>query len=97
MQLMPAGQPSTVVLAIVVEADGVRMVARYVGETDPPPLEITGADGVTEFDAELADPVPLELVAVTVKVYVVPLLNPVTVIGDEAPVAVIPLGLDVTV
>jgi hypothetical protein len=33
----------------------------------------------------------------TVKVYAVPLLNPVTVSGEEEPVAVKPPGLDVAV
>jgi hypothetical protein len=53
--------------------------------------------GVTPFDAEEAAPVPTLLVAVTVNVYVVPLVNPVTVIGLDEPVPVIPPGLDVTV
>jgi hypothetical protein len=34
--------------------------------------------------------------AVTVKVYDVPLLRPVTVIGEDEPLAVMPPGLDVT-
>jgi hypothetical protein len=55
------------------------------------------AAGVTEDDALEAVPVPTELVAVTVKVYVVPLVSPVTVIGDEGPVARRPPGEDVTV
>jgi hypothetical protein len=53
--------------------------------------------GVTADDALEAVPVPTMLVAVTVKVYAVPLVSPVTVIGDEAPVAVRPSGEDVTV
>ena len=53
--------------------------------------------GVTADDALEAVPVPAELVAVTVKVYAVPLVSPVTVIGDDAPVAVRPPGEDVTV
>ncbi len=53
--------------------------------------------GVTEFEALEAEPVPAELVAVTVKVYEVPLVRPVTVIGDDAPVPVSPPGFDVTV
>jgi hypothetical protein len=53
--------------------------------------------GVTALEAVEATPVPAELVAVTVKVYAVPLVNPVTVIGEELPVPVIPPGLDVTV
>ena len=55
------------------------------------------AAGVTADDALEAVPVPMELVAVTVKVYAVPLVSPVTVIGDEAPVAVRPPGDEVTV
>ena len=55
------------------------------------------AAGVTADDALEAVPVPTELVAVTVKVYAVPLVRPVTVIGDEAPVAVRPSGEEVTV
>jgi hypothetical protein len=53
--------------------------------------------GVTADDAIEAVPVPTELVATTVKVYAVPLVSPVTVIGDEAPVAVRPSGEEVTV
>jgi hypothetical protein len=37
------------------------------------------------------------LVAVTVKVYDVPIVNPLTVIGEVAPVPVTPSGDDVTV
>jgi hypothetical protein len=55
------------------------------------------AVGVTELLAALAAPVPKILVAVTVNVYAVPLVKPVTVIGDELPVAVIFPGLEVTV
>jgi len=46
------------------------------------------AAGVTEFDAVDAVLVPTAFVAVTVNVYVVPLVNPVIVIGDAPPVAV---------
>ena len=53
--------------------------------------------GVTEFDAVDAVLVPTEFVAVTVKVYAVPLLKPVIVIGDAPPVAVKPPEFDVTV
>ena len=55
------------------------------------------AAGVTADDALEAVPVPTEFVAVTVKVYAVPLVSPVTVIGDEVPVAVRPPGEEVTV
>jgi hypothetical protein len=54
-------------------------------------------DGTTELLVEDATLVPTPLVAVTVNVYVVPLVNPVTVIGDEPPVAVCPPTLEVTV
>jgi hypothetical protein len=57
-------------------------------------------DGVTDADADDADPVPLALVAATVKVYAVPLVRPVTVVDDVAApftVFVAPPGLAVTV
>ena len=53
--------------------------------------------GVTLLEAADAGPVPIALVAVTVKVYAVPFVRPVTVIGLDAPVAVMLPGLDVTV
>ena len=53
--------------------------------------------GVTADDALEAVPGPIALVALTVKVYAVPLVSPVTVIGDEGPVARRPPGEDVTV
>jgi hypothetical protein len=53
--------------------------------------------GVTEFEAELAKLLPSAFVAITVKVYAVPLVRPVTVIGLAAPVPVNPPGLEVTV
>ena len=55
------------------------------------------AAGVTADDALEAVPVATELVAMTVKVYAVPLVRPVTVIGEEEPVAVRPPGEEVTV
>ena len=53
--------------------------------------------GVTLFDALEAEPVPTEFVAVTLKLYAVPLVRPVTVKGEPAPLAVKPPGLEVTV
>jgi hypothetical protein len=56
--------------------------------------------GVNEFDALEADPVPVPFVAVTVNVYAVPLVRPVTVMGAaDAPVidAVTLLGVEVAV
>ena len=57
----------------------------------------TVAAGVTEFEAEEAVPVPTAFLAVAVNVYTVPLVSPVTVNGELAPVAVRPPGIDVTV
>ena len=53
--------------------------------------------GVTALDALEGFEVPPVLVAVTVKVYDVPLVRPVTVSGVPTPVAVYEPGLDVTV
>jgi hypothetical protein len=53
--------------------------------------------GVTLFEAAEAGPVPTELVAVTVKVYAVPLVRPATTSGLAGPEAVNPPGLDVAV
>lgn len=44
--------------------------------------------GVTLLDAEDAEPVPTALMALTAQVTAVPLVKPVTVIGEAAPVAV---------
>ena len=55
---------------------------------------VGGASGVTGGDVaglDAAD-VPTELVAVTVKVYDVPLINPVTVMGLDVPVPTYPTG-----
>ena len=53
--------------------------------------------GVTLLEAADAAPVPNPLVAVTVNVYGVPFVSPITVKGLLAPVAVNPPGLAVTV
>lgn len=64
-------------------------------------VPIVGACGtvvaVTPDEAEDAEEVPAELVAVTVYVYCVEDCNPVTVIGLDVPVAVYDPGVDVTV
>jgi hypothetical protein len=57
---------------------------------------VGGAFGVTLLEAAEAGPVPAELVALTVNVYAVPLVSPVTVIGLAVPVTVWPAE-DVTV
>ena len=62
----------------------------------PPDTDGVGTTGVTALEAEDAVDVPLALVAVTVKVYAVPLDNPETVIG-LAPVPVNDPGLEVAV
>jgi hypothetical protein len=53
--------------------------------------------GVTLFEAADAGPLPIALVAFTVKVYAVPFVSPVRIIGLDAPVAVMLPGLEVTV
>jgi hypothetical protein len=55
---------------------------------------VTGRTGVTGDEALEAFPVPKKLVAVTVKVYAVPLVRPVTVIGEDLPLAVTAVPLD---
>ena len=62
-------------------------------------IPIVGAIGfvVTEVDALDATDVPPELVAVTVNVYGVFEVNPITLIGEDEPVPVKPPGLLVTV
>lgn len=52
---------------------------------------------MTLFEASLSGPVPAPLVAFTLKVYAVPLVRPVTVSGEEAPVFVMHPGVDVAV
>ena len=64
-------------------------------------LTLVGAPGtvagVTLFEADEADPVPTAFVAVTVNVYAVPLVRPITVIGEAPPAPVNPPGLEVMV
>ena len=55
------------------------------------------ACGVALLDAEEASDVPFAFVAVTVNVYAVPLVKPVTVIGEDALDAVMLPGDDLTV
>ena len=63
--------------------------------------QFVGADGtvigVTLFDAAEGALTPTAVVAVTVKVYAVPFVNPETIIGLAAPLALCPPGLAVTV
>ena len=53
--------------------------------------------GITADEAADATELPTAFVATTVKVYDVPFVNPVTFMGEVAPVAVKLPGLDVTV
>jgi len=74
------------------------MVAWPLPPTAVTPVGASGTvAGVTELLALDAELVPIAFVAVTVKVYATPLLKPVTVIGDEPPLAVKPPTFDVTV
>jgi hypothetical protein len=50
--------------------------------------EVVGATGVTLFEALEARLTPALFVAVTVNVYAIPLVSPLTVIGDPVPVVV---------
>ena len=67
------------------------------------PLTPVGAlgtvDGVTALDAVEADPAPVALLALTVKVYAVPLVSPVTVqvVAGAVAVQVYPAALEETV
>ncbi len=64
-------------------------------------VPMVGASGTVAGITELLVPdevlVPIALLAVTVKVYVVPLVSPVTVIGEPPPLAVKPPVFEVTV
>jgi hypothetical protein len=79
----------------------VKLVDALLTEPDDGPVKVKvvagGIAGVTLFEALDALPVPALLVAVTVNVYGVPLVSPVTVIGEALPVAVMPFGAEVTV
>ncbi|MFQ0815864.1 hypothetical protein AVM02_08085 [Brucella anthropi] len=60
-------------------------------------LIVCFAIGVKEIEGVEAGPVPELFLATTVKLYAVPLVRPVTVIGLPGAVAAKPPGLDVTV
>ena len=90
-----------VVVEVKVTARAEEAVAVSVG--DVPKFCVPGllnvivcvAWGVTEPEAAEALPVPTEFVAVTAKVYAVPLLSPVTVQGEDAQLPVNPPGVEV--
>jgi len=81
------------------EAGGANATPAWVLPASAP--AIVGAPGtvagVTLFEGADASPVPTEFVAVTVKVYAVPLESPPTMMGDAAPLTLMPPGEDVTV
>ncbi len=56
-----------------------------------------GLPDITPADAVEATELPAALVATTVKEYTVPLVNPVTTIGELAPETAKPVGEEVTV
>ena len=74
-------------------------VALILPDVGPVKVNVVAAAavGVTEFDATDAVDVPIAFVAVTVNVYAVPFVSPVTVIGLEVPVVVMFPGDEVTV
>ena len=53
--------------------------------------------GIIELEVEDEAEGPAAFIATTVKVYAIPFVNPVTIMGEVAPVAVLPPGLAVTV
>ena len=64
-----------------------------------PGAPMTGAAGVTLFEAAEAGPLPATLAALTVNVYAVPLVRPLTVVlvVVAGTVTVPPAGLEITV
>ena len=80
----PVGTVKATLIAVVLYT----VATPIVGGSD---IVVTALDALDDVD------VPLELVAVTVKVYDVFVDNPVAVIGDDVPVSVNPPGLLVTV
>jgi hypothetical protein len=101
---VPVNPPGEDVAVKVVTAEPPVAFAVYatVALVFPPvAVPIVGACGtvvaVMLLDADDAALAPIELVAVTVNVYAVAEAKPVTVNGDDPPVAVNPPGLDVTV
>jgi hypothetical protein len=101
---VPVSEPGDEVAVNVVMVLPPVAPAVYPTVAEPLPavaVPIVGAPGtvvaVMLFEAEEAAEVPIALVAVTVNVYEVDDVKPVTVNGEDAPAAVSPPGLDVTV
>jgi hypothetical protein len=92
----------TVYVVIVAPPVLLGAVKEIVASPSPPvALTLVGAPGGPAGTTELLVPddvlVPTAFVAVTVNVYVVPLVRPVIVIGDDPPVAVKPPVFELTV
>ena len=91
-----------IVIVPVYDAFGVTVKFEDAVLSAPPPGPlnvklVAGATGVIEFEALDAALVPYVFVAVTVHVYAVPLVSPLTVIGLDDPLPVILPGLQVAV
>src|SRR5664279_857708 len=67
-------------LPVVIDAVGVTEMFAAAAECAPFCWTKVGTKGIAALEAADAAPVPLALVAVTVNVYAVPLVNPVTVV-----------------
>jgi hypothetical protein len=74
MPLPPLGGAAQVRLTERLTTDAVTLVGA------PGTVVVTGAVGVTAFEGADAGPVPIAFVAVTLNVYAVPLVSPVTVV-----------------
>lgn len=83
--------------AALVEKSGVVTVIPVAWLSWNARTSIASGNGLRLLDGDDSGPVPAILVARTVKVYVVPFVNPVIVIGLVVPVAVIPPGFEITV
>lgn len=93
MALPPRPPPPTATTATLVTPAGATQL--YV----PAVVKVAHVSktAVILLDAALQGPVPAPLVALTLKVYEVPLVRPLTVTGDDVPVAVMQPGVDVAV
>ena len=102
LALKPPGEDVTVYDVIgepPLEAGGVNVTVAC--PTPAVAVPIVGgpgtAAGVTLFEGADAGPVPTAFAAVTVKVYGVPLVRPLTMRGEAGPLALKPPGEEVTV
>lgn len=108
VQTVPVGHCPREARYASVVVPGARSVERTAFETEPPAEEYEagaavvegvggGTAGVTAVEAEDEALVPAALTAVAVKVYAVPLVRPVNVIGEPVDVAMRPSGEDARV